>query len=187
MSRSRENIDLFAVGDDGQVYTAWWRAGEGSVGLDVGSLGGRFAPDTAIAAVSRSSENIDLFGVDNDGRVTTAWWRAGEGWAPAGAAFSPIGEFFAAGTPVSAVARAGDNSTCSSPRRTDRVHVMVARRRGVVARRSSEWWEPIGGNFPRGAPVAAISRSPEDIDLYATQADGRITTSWWRAGDGWSR
>jgi hypothetical protein len=39
-------------------------------------------------------------------------------------------------------------------------------------------------DFPHGVPVAAISRT--DIDLYATQDDGRAATSWWRAGDGWS-
>jgi hypothetical protein len=187
VSRSSENIDLFAVGDDGRVYTAWWRAGEGWSGSTWDSLGGSFAPGTAVAAVSRSRDNIDLFGVDDDGRVTTAWWRAGEGWAPAGAAFSPIGGFFAAGAPVSAVARSSDRLDMFVSAEDGLVYTSWWRAAEGWSRGEAEWWEPMGGSFPPGVPVAAISRSREDIDLYATQADGRITTSWWRAGDGWSR
>ena len=48
------------------------------------------------------------------------------------------------------------------------------------------WISSIGGSFPPGAPIAAITRLPNDIDLFICDSDGRVYTAWWRDGDGWS-
>jgi hypothetical protein len=47
-------------------------------------------------------------------------------------------------------------------------------------------WRSIGGIFPPGAPVSAVARKPENLDLFITGNDGRIYTSWWFAGSDWS-
>jgi hypothetical protein len=47
-------------------------------------------------------------------------------------------------------------------------------------------WRSIGGVFPHGAPVAATSRNPGNLDLFITGNDGRVYTSWWYAGSDWS-
>jgi hypothetical protein len=188
VSRARENIDVFAVGDDGRVYTAWWRAGEGWSSTD-GSwhpIGGSFAPRTPIAAVTRSRENIDLYAVDADGRVRTAWWRAGVGWAPGDGSFSPIGGYFRAAAPVTAVARSRENIDVFITGEDGLVYTSWWRAGEGWSAAEADWWHPIRGNFPPGVPVAAISRSRGDIDLYATQGDGRVATSWWRDGEGWA-
>src|SRR5207253_11409266 len=40
-------------------------------------------------------------------------------------------------------------------------------------------WRNIGGFFHPGAPVAAVARKPEQLDLFITGNDSRVYTSWW--------
>jgi hypothetical protein len=47
-------------------------------------------------------------------------------------------------------------------------------------------WEPIGGTFPAGAPVSAVARMPEQLDVFIVGNDGRVYTSWWSLGHQWS-
>src|SRR5215470_5591904 len=47
-------------------------------------------------------------------------------------------------------------------------------------------WRNIGGVFPAGAPVTAVSRNPNQLDLFICGPDGRVYTSWWTAGGDWS-
>ena len=54
---------------------------------------------------------------------------------------------------------------------------MVVRRVGVVG--NQQQLAPHGGFFPPGAPVTAISKSPNSIDLFITGNDGKVYTEWW--------
>ncbi|MGM2743187.1 hypothetical protein ACS2QV_30435, partial [Bacillus cereus group sp. Bce013] len=47
-------------------------------------------------------------------------------------------------------------------------------------------WRSIGGFFPVGAPVSAVARTPNILDLFVVGNDGRVYTSWWQAGSDWS-
>jgi hypothetical protein len=47
-------------------------------------------------------------------------------------------------------------------------------------------WRPIGGFFPKGAPVSAVARTPGNLDLFVTGNDGVVYTSWWSHGHDWS-
>ena len=47
-------------------------------------------------------------------------------------------------------------------------------------------WRPIGGFFPKGAPVSAVARTPGNLDLFVTGNDGVVYTSWWSQGHDWS-
>ena len=47
-------------------------------------------------------------------------------------------------------------------------------------------WRSIGGFFPPGAPVAAVSRNPNQLDLFIIGIDGQAYTSWWPAPTWWS-
>src|SRR5262249_13225910 len=47
-------------------------------------------------------------------------------------------------------------------------------------------WRNIGGVFPAGAPVAAVSRNPNQLDLFICGSDSLVYTSWWTAGNDWS-
>jgi hypothetical protein len=47
-------------------------------------------------------------------------------------------------------------------------------------------WRNIGGIFPAASPVAAVSRNPNQLDLFICGNDGRVYTSWWTGGSDWS-
>ena len=47
-------------------------------------------------------------------------------------------------------------------------------------------WRSIGGFFPAGAPVTAVARMSDQLDLFVTGNDGRVYTSWWHEGSDWS-
>jgi len=44
---------------------------------------------------------------------------------------------------------------------------------------------PPGKSFPPGAPVTAISRKPNQLELFICGDDGHVFTTWWIAGYGW--
>ncbi|HET9990196.1 MAG TPA: hypothetical protein VFQ65_16815, partial [Kofleriaceae bacterium] len=48
------------------------------------------------------------------------------------------------------------------------------------------WVDHSGAYFPPGAPVAAISRNPGHIDIFAIATDGSIMTSSWDSQAGWA-
>lgn len=134
VSRAPDHIDVFILGNDGQVYTSWWHDGDGWSGLNGWQpLGGAFEPAARISAVARTADNLDLFSVSGDGNVRTAWWQEGHAWSGIGNA-----------------------------------------------------WKAIGGTFPRVGTVAAVSRTPDLLDLFVTGADGMVYTSWWNTGSDWS-
>jgi hypothetical protein len=80
LSRDPNSLDIFVVGEDNRVYTAWWRgqewAGWGYVGENF-----RVAPGTQVSAVAKGTDNIDIFAIGTDGRVWTAsgYWSD---WTP---------------------------------------------------------------------------------------------------------
>jgi hypothetical protein len=73
---------VYAVGEDGRVYVAWWN-GEWSDWLPIGTR--TLAPNTRIAAQSRNDDQMDLFAVGTDGLVYNAWWHGNwSEWQPIG-------------------------------------------------------------------------------------------------------
>jgi murein DD-endopeptidase MepM/ murein hydrolase activator NlpD len=108
VARDSGKLDVFAVGNDGGVYTAAWdhRVADGKWRgwWRVGTLAAK--PGTPVAAVSRQPHNLDLFVVANDNRVYTAAWdhKVADGkWR----GWWPIGRRKAkAGSAVAAVSRA---------------------------------------------------------------------------------
>ncbi|GAA0929800.1 hypothetical protein [Virgisporangium aurantiacum] len=186
-TRSDGNLDLFTVGSDGIVYTTWWYAGHdwGAIAGDWRPIGGFFPPGAPIAAIAKSPNSIDLFVVGNDGRVYTSWWYEGSDWSGLNNNWRSIGGFFPPGAPLGVTSRHAGN-----------LDVFVTGNDGRVYTswwyHGSEWsgindnWRSIGGFFPAGAPVAAITKSPNSIDLFITGNDGRVYTSWWYEGSEWS-
>ncbi|HEY6425240.1 MAG TPA: hypothetical protein VIY28_18760, partial [Pseudonocardiaceae bacterium] len=47
-------------------------------------------------------------------------------------------------------------------------------------------WRDIGGVFPPGAPVSAVARNPNNLDLFITGSNGDVYTSWWSQDSDWS-
>jgi len=58
-----------------------------------------------------------------------------------------------------------------------------------TATRRPNWrrWRNLGGqSFPPRAPVAAISRRPNLLDIFVCGSDHHIYTKWWSHHDGWN-
>ena len=187
VARTPDNLDLFITGNDGRVYTSWWYAGADWSGVNDNwrPIGGFFPPGAPVSAVARTPDNLDLFITGNDGRVYTSWWYAGADWSGVNDNWRPIGGFFPPGAPVSAVARTPDNLDLFITGNDGRVYTSWwyagADWSGV-----NDNWRGIGGFFPHGAPVAAVARTPNNLDLFIAGNDGRVYTSWWYAGADWS-
>ena len=83
------SIDLYAVGQDGQVYTAYWRGGPGW--HDWKPLSGhtfpQLAPVNALTTADSGYGAIDLYAVDTNGVVARNFFRNGSwsGWTTVGA------------------------------------------------------------------------------------------------------
>jgi hypothetical protein len=189
VSRIPEHIDLFVVANDGAVHWSWWHLGSDWSGKNNPwlPLGGSFAPGTPITAISRTPTHVDLFATGTDGIVYTSYWQEGPPEAPS-APWTPwrrIGGYFPASAPVTAVSRV-----------PNQIDLFITGNDGVVywqfGVEGADWtgisndWTPIGGVFPPGAPVAAVSRIPDHIDLFIAGKNGQAYWSWWQMGSDWS-
>jgi hypothetical protein len=187
VSRRPNQLDLFVTGSDGKVYTSWWSPESGWSGIDNNwrPLGGVFPAGAPVTAVSRAPNQLDLFLTGNDGKVYTSWWSPESGWSGIENNWRPLGGVFPAGAPVTAVSRA-----------SNQLDLFVTGSDGKVYTSwwspESGWsgieknWRPLGGVFPAGAPVTAVSRGQNQLDLFVTGSDGKVYTSWWSPGSGWS-
>ena len=186
VSRNPDQIDLFICGNDGVVYTNWWNPGDQWPGRDNNwaSIGGFFPPGAPPAAVARRQDQLDVFICGYDGVVYTNWWNPGDMWPGAQNDWAPIGGFFPRGTSISAVSR-----------NPDQLDIFICGYNGLVY---TNWWNPgdqwpgrnndwasIGGTFPAGAPPAAVSRNPDQLDVFITGNDGVVYTNWWNPSDQW--
>ena len=199
VSRARDLIDLFVAGLDGGVYSTFWNAPNGWFNhwfrLTDKRFGDQFTvpPGTPIAALSRFPEHLDLFASGRDGHVYSTFWDASSNWS--GQWFWLGDDNFAdkftvpPGSPVTAVARF-----------RDQIDLFVSGRDGAVY---STFWNAATGwhghwfrladarfgdafTIPPGAPVTAISRFANHLDLFVTGRDGAVYSTFWDGSSGWS-
>jgi hypothetical protein len=125
-----------------------------------------------------------VFVVGTDGHVYTAawepdfadgwhgWWRIGNLVAPQGA-------------PVHCVSRS-----------TDHLDIFVTDSSGNIQTAAWEpdfadgwhgWWPINGGRAAPGAPVTAVTRSADHLDVFVVGTDGHVYTAAWEPdfADGW--
>ena len=185
VSRSKDKLDAFAVGSDGRVYTSAWQPGDnGFLGWwKIGKTDMQVPPCSTVAAVSRSMDKLDVFVTGVDGQVYTAAWEpsdGGNGWR----GWWPVANIKAQpGSPVGAVSRSAN-----------KMDVFVAGSDGKVwtaAWQPSDggkgfrgWWKVSNITVPPAAPISAVSRSTDKLDVFATGLDGRVYTAAWEPSDG---
>jgi hypothetical protein len=71
--RNPNQMDIFAVGEDGGVYSAWWNGNPWREWFRIGSR--VFRRNTPIATICRNPNQMDIFAVGEDGRVYSAGWN----------------------------------------------------------------------------------------------------------------
>lgn len=173
------HLDLFTVGLDNRVWSAWWDAGTGwSAWFLIGTLVCR--PGSTVTVVSRYNDHLDLFTTASDGRVMSISWDARTGWASDW--FTVSGGVAAPGATVTAVAR--------YPFHLDLFTV------GTDNRVYSTWWDERSGwtewfalpdiTCRPDSTVTVVARHPDQLDLFTTDSDGRIMSTSWNARSGWA-
>ena len=185
VSRSNDKLDIFATDVNGTIWTAAWEPAFTDGWHGWWPLkGGAAAPGTPVTAVSRSPDKLDAFVTGTGGRVWTAAWEPSftdwwHGWWPLN------GGVAAPGAPVTVVSRG-----------PDKLDVFVVGTDGRVWTAAwepsfTDWWHgwwPIGDiRVPQGSAVHAVSRSPDKLDIFATDVNGTIWTAAWEPSftDGW--
>jgi Pregnancy-associated plasma protein-A len=185
VSRNTDKLDIFVTGTDNRLYTAAWEPAFTDWWHGWWQLnGGVAAPGAHVTVVSRSTDKLDIFVVGTDGRVYTAAWEPGftDGWH----GWWPIGDIrVPQGASIQAVSRSAD-----------KLDIFVTDINGVIFTAAWEpsftdgwhgWWELNGGRAAPGAPVTAVSRSTDKLDVFVVGNDGRVYTAAWEPSftDGW--
>ena len=179
IARHPYQLDVFVTGLNGRVYTSWYLDGGDWSGLGDKwrDIGGVFKPAAPVAAITRNPGQIDLFITGLNGDVYTSWYIDGTDWSGLGDRWRDIGGVFPNAAKISAVTR--------NPHRMD---LFVSGLNGDVYTSwfddGSGWsglgnrWRSVGGSFPAGAPLAALSRQPDLLDVFVTGHNGIVYTSW---------
>ena len=168
VSRSQDKLDVFVSDGGGNTTTAAWEPAmiswwEGWWNL----LGGRTSPGAHVTVVSRRPDFLDVFTVGTDGGAYTCAWEPSAGWQ----GWWRIGTaVFPQGAMISAVSRSQDKLDIFATDVGGRV--LTAAWEPAFADGWHGWWELNGGRARPGAPVTAVSRSRDKLDVFVTGTDG---------------
>ncbi len=185
VSRGPDKLDVFVVGTDGRVWTAAWQPAfaDGWHGWwPIGNV--RVPAGAPVHAVSRGPDKLDIFVTDEAGVVRTAAWEPAfaDGWH---GWWELAGGRAAPGAAVTAVSRGPDKLDVFVVGTDGRV--WTAAWQPAFADGWHGWW-PIGNvRVPAGAPVHAVSRGPDKLDIFVTDEAGVVRTAAWEPAfaDGW--
>jgi hypothetical protein len=178
IARYPNHLDLFTVGLDNRVWSAWWDAATGWSGwFRIGDVVCR--PGSTVNVVSRFADHLDLFTTASDGRTMSTWWNVNTGWANW---FHVSGGVASTGSPVTAVSRYANHLDLFTVGLDNRV--WTAWWNG-----NTGWsgWVRLGDLTCRpGSTVNVVARHPDHLDLFTTASNGRVMTNWWDVRTGWS-
>ncbi len=175
VSPSWNRMNLFAVGHDERLYVNHfdnrWHGWSPLPGPE-------FERDSYLAVVSRDANHVEAWGVGKDGMVRGIWYRDGawKNW------YDLPGAVFKPGAPLAAVSRYKDF-----------MEVWGVDVDGIVRHKwFADGWKPENGwgklgddqRFFSGAHIAAVSRSPFDMQIWVVGDDKPIRSNRW-APDAW--
>ena len=185
VSRSADHLDVFLTDVNGEVRSAAWEPDFADGWHGWWQInGGRAAPGAPVHCASRSTDHLDIFVVGTDNHTHTAAWEPDftDGWH---GWWNLLGGIAAPGAHVTAVSRS-----------IDHLDVFVVGTDGGVYTAAWEpdftdgwhgWWQINGGTAAPGAPVTAVSRSTDKLDIFVVGTDNRVFTAAWEPDftDGW--
>jgi hypothetical protein len=136
----------------------------------------------AVRAVSRHPSKLDAFVVDRQGRVLTAATDEGYDHGPWRGWWEIQGGRAKPGAPVACVHRG-----------PDRLDVFVVGTDGGIYTAAWDqrqangawrgWWRIGNLVAPQGAPIGAVSRSPDHLDIFVVDVNGNVMSAAWQTGD----
>jgi hypothetical protein len=182
VSRGQDKLNIFATDVNGEIWFAGWEPSFSDGWHGWFKLkGGRAKPGAPVTTVSRGPDKLDVFVTGTDGHVYTLGWQP-DGWRD----WSRIGDItLPQGAPVHAVSRG-----------LDKLNIFAADVNGDIWFAGWEpsfsdgwhgWFKLKGGSVTPGAPVTAVSRGQDKLDVFVVGRDGRIWTAKWEPAftDGW--
>jgi len=182
VARDISKLDLFVVGPDGKTYSAAWdrTANDGQWRGWWNILNSTLPAGGTVSAVSREPNQLDIFIVSNDGGVYTAAWNAGvangqwQGW------WKILNAAAVPGAPVGVVSR-NPNQLDIFVAGNDGKAYTAAWNAGVANGQWQGWWNILTGAIPAGGTITAVSRDPNQLDVFLVSTDGGIYTAAWDA------
>ena len=191
VSRYPDHLDLFWVGPDGSVRSAWWDShlAEGWTGHQFAVVGANSAdPRSGVTAVARRTDQVDVFWIAPDGSLWTSWWS--------GASSTWLGHTYRILGPGSV--RVGSPVVAATPH-ADRIDLVFCTPTGELrhtlwdSTRELAWPSPTAISTA-ASPVAGVgydlaARRPGHLDVFWCASDGGVWTSWSDDADasGWAR
>ncbi len=185
VSRSQDHLDIFGTDAAGRVLTAAWEPAftDGWHGWwEI--RGGRARPGAPVTAVSRSANKLDVFVIGTDGGAYTAAWEPGftdgwHGWWRIRNAVFPQGSY------LGAVTRSADHLDMFGTDTSG--NIITAAWEPAFSDGWHGWWQIRGGRAQPGAPVTAVSRSANKLDVFVIGTDNVTYTAAWEPAftDGW--
>ncbi len=170
------DLQMFAIGDNGQSYSSWQTAPNGSW-TPWAPLGGAFPlPAAAPVAVAPNADGrLELFVVGRSGQTYSSWQTTPNGhwtsWAPLEDTFQlPPGDHLSAARDTAGEVHlftvAGNGQSYSKSQTTPNGH----------------WtqWTALGGivELPAAAPASVAPNADGRLQLFVVGGNGQAYTSW---------
>ena len=198
ISRYNGHVDFFGTDADGVVRNVW--LDDATTGRNLWSMyvvtdrqTGRAYPGTRVAAVTRNANTMDIFVVGGNGCAWSVWFDDTKGgwqyWFQLGTLnFELLNQPLSAISPNDAQM---DVFGIGSDSRVYNAHYIYQ-----WAQDPNQIWLPIGDlEFGLGTPVSAVSRNPQQIDIFVVDSHGYVYSSirhsndpawgeWYRILDG---
>ena len=182
-ARTTNHLDVFWVGPDGSVRSAWW---DGAVNSGKWNAPFNIAPAAsalpgAVASAARTSSHLDVFWIAPDGSVRTNWWDAAANSGNWNAPFNiaPANSAVAGG--VATAARLANHLDVfwTGPDGTVRTNYWDSNVN------NGNWNTPFNiapANSAQPGGIATVTRVGNHIDVFYTAPDGSYRSVWWDSG-----
>lgn len=183
---ANDKLDVFAIGNDNQIWSAYWEGPSGWHDWYPLPHNDKFGPGLRrITTVSRPEiDKTDVFAIGDDNRLWWTWWQ-GRAWSewqplPGDARFDPRTQA------ISAVSRSQFN-----------VDLFAVDLNGVVRTAFWDWvhnsWHsfynvPAGPmTFPQSQNVSAVARNEHTLDAFIIGSDGAVWRTNYQDGRTWAQ
>ena len=136
----------------------------------------------AVTAAANTESHLDLFMIGANGVAQTIWWDRSEpaGYRPQGWLAIHAETQFPPGAHVSAVWTNEDHLDLFAVDATGTVRSIWWDRSEPAGYRPQGWFAiHAETQFPPGAPVTALRRNKDHLDLFAADVTGTVRTIWW--------
>ncbi|KAH7370200.1 hypothetical protein BKA65DRAFT_487858 [Rhexocercosporidium sp. MPI-PUGE-AT-0058] len=204
VARSPGNLDIFVIGEDFKIYTAWWSEGHDWSGYRNIS-GDNVFPNPQVAAISRKLGQLDVFVLSGGVVSYSHWSQLGpnsvidwtgihQAWDSLGAVPSTLGSFLGTGVVnMQVVSRSPETMQFFiSGADTDGSAAVLWNTWSVGPSTTYGTWSSFGSigqpsSLFAGSRVAAVARGPDRIDVFVINIDFFVYTSHWdKSSDTWS-